>query len=204
MAADHTRQSPLALVVLAFLSERPMHAYLMFQLMQQRDRGSIVSIAQRNSLYQAMGRLVKSGLAEVDSTERAENRPERTVYRITDSGTTALLQWTLELLRDETPEFPSMPVAISLMMLLQPDEVQDALTARRAALEASRGALVASLETAASMQLPRLFVLDEDYRRAVLDAQIAWLTALLTDLASGAITWSAEWIANVAKAFEPS
>ena len=120
MAADSTRQSPLALVVLAFLSERPMHAYRMFQLMQQREKGSIVNLAQRNSLYQAMNRLVKSGLAEVDSTERAENRPERTVYRITDAGKAALHQWTLELLRDETPEFPSMPVAISLMMLLSP------------------------------------------------------------------------------------
>ena len=54
------------------------------------------------------------------------------------------------------------------------------------------------------MQLPRLFVLDEDYRRAVLDAQIAWLTALLADLALGEITWSAEWIAEVARAFEPN
>jgi DNA-binding PadR family transcriptional regulator len=204
MAADSSRQSPLALVVLAFLSERPMHAYLMFQLMQQRDKGSIVSIAQRNSLYQAMNRLVKSGLAEVDSTERAENRPERTVYRITDAGTTALHQWTLELLRDETPEFPSMPVAISLMMLLSPDEVQDALTTRLAQLESTRDALVASLAAAAGMQLPRLFVLDEDYRRAVLDAQIEWLSSLLADLTSGEITWSAEWIAEVAKAFEPS
>ena len=204
MAAERTRQSPLALVVLAFLSERPMHAYLMFQLMQQRDKGSIVSLAQRNSLYQAMNRLVKSGLAEVDSTERSDNRPERTVYRITDAGTTALHRWTLELLRDETPEFPSMPVAISLMMLLSPDEVQGALAARLALLEKARDALVVSLATASGMGLPRLFVLDEDYRRAVLDAQIVWLTALLADLASGEITWSAKWIAEVAKAFEPS
>jgi hypothetical protein len=48
-----------------------MHARPMSQLTQQRDKGPIVSLVQRNSLYQAMNRLVKSGLAEVDSTERA-------------------------------------------------------------------------------------------------------------------------------------
>jgi hypothetical protein len=69
----------LGLVVWAFLSEQPMRAYRMFHLMQQRDEGSIVVIAQRNSLYQAMNRLVKSGLAEVDSTERTDSR-------ITDPG----------------------------------------------------------------------------------------------------------------------
>lgn len=204
MDAENTRQSPLALVVLAFLSERPMHAYLMFQMMQQRDKGSIVSLSQRNSLYQAINRLVRSGLAAVDSTEREQNRPERTVYRITDAGTNALHRWTLELLRDETAEFPSLPVAISLMMLLSPGEVADALTTRIASLVTARNALTESLSAASSMDLPRLFVLDEDYRRAVLDAQVAWLTALLNDVKSGEITWSAEWIREVAKAFDPS
>jgi hypothetical protein len=108
------------------------------------------------------------------------------------AGTKALRQWTLKLLRDETPEFPSMRVAISLMMLLSPAEVHDGLTVRLALLIASTDTFGRVACERGRDAASRLFVLDEDYRRALLDAQIVWLTALLADPASGEITWSAE------------
>jgi DNA-binding PadR family transcriptional regulator len=203
MAAKRRQLSPLALLALAFLAERPMHAYRMFQLMQQREKGSVVNLGSRNSLYQALNGLVRAALAEVLSTEQAENRPERTVYRITAAGTAMLRARTLELLTSEPPEFPSTPVALSLMTVLSPDEVQAALAARRDALAASRDALDRSLTAAGAMQLPRLFVLDDEYRRSALDAQIGWLDALLADLRDGSITWSEQWIAEIAQRFEP-
>ncbi|MEF2978741.1 hypothetical protein [Subtercola sp. YIM 133946] len=56
---------------------------------------------------------------------------------------------------------------------------------------------------AAAMSLPRLFILEDDYRVAVPRAELAWVDAQVDALASGALTWSAEWIAEVAAAFEP-
>jgi DNA-binding PadR family transcriptional regulator len=203
MAPEMARRSLLALVVLSFLSERPMHAYKMFQLLQQREKGSIVNVAQRNSLYQAMNRLAREGLADVDAMERADRRPERTVYRITAAGEALLHDWTLELLTSERAEYPSMPVAISLMMLLSPAEVEGALATRLDSLRHSHGLLIESLRAATGMQLPRLFVLDEEYRLAVIEARLRWLEALLADLRSGAVSWSAEWIAEIAARFEP-
>jgi DNA-binding PadR family transcriptional regulator len=202
MAADDIRRSPLAVVVLSFLIERPMHAYLMFQLMQQREKGSIVNIAQRNSLYQTLNRLVKSGLAEVDSTGRSDNRPERTVYRITDAGRESTHAWLREILSSAKPEFPEFPVGLSLLPLLTPQEIELALSARLARMEASLAEIEASLARAAAMQLPALFVVDEDYRRAILAAQVEWLRGLLAQLQDGSLTWSEEWIASVAAKFE--
>jgi hypothetical protein len=60
------------------------------------------------------------------------------------------------------------------------------------------------LARTSAKQLPRLVVLDEDYRRAVLGAQSGRLTVLLGELASGEVTRSPEWLAEVAKAFEPT
>jgi DNA-binding PadR family transcriptional regulator len=202
MATDPVKRSPLALVVLASLAERPMHAYKMFQLMQQREKGSLVNLAQRNSLYQVINRLERAGLAEIDSTERADNRPERTVYRITDAGTATVRDWLRDMLTAERPEFPEFPAALSLLSLLAPAEVTDALASRLEQLAAERDGFVASIARADAMQLPRLFVLDEDYRRAMLDAQIAWVESVMSDLRSGGLTWSAEWIAQIAAQFE--
>lgn len=203
MVEDPRRQSTLGLIALSFLAERPMHAYKMFQLMQQRNKGELVNIASRNSLYQALNRLVRAGLAEIDSTERADNRPERTVFRISDAGDRAVRESTRALLADEASEFPSLPVALSLLMLLTPADVETALGQRLAALESARDRQAASLAEASAMQLPRLFVLDEEYRHSMLVAQIAWLSALLEDLRTGSVTWSAEWMAEVAARFEP-
>ena len=75
--------------ILVALTEEPMHAYRMQQLIKERRKDDIVNVSQRNSVYQTIQRLVRDGLAEVSSTGRAENRPERTTYRITDGDPTS-------------------------------------------------------------------------------------------------------------------
>ncbi|MCS5733818.1 PadR family transcriptional regulator [Herbiconiux daphne] len=201
MPAAAARRSPLALVVLTLLAERPMHPYGMLQTMKQRQKTSIVNINQRNSLYQVIDRLVRDGLAAVDTTERAENRPERTLYRITDEGRAAAEQWVEQLLASAKPEYPSFPVALSLAMIVSPSRVVEALKARLTALADQRAETRASLADADAMTLPRLFVLDDEYRDAMLDAEMAWMSALVTRLQSGELTWSEEWIAGVAARF---
>ncbi|GGF13120.1 PadR family transcriptional regulator [Subtercola lobariae] len=203
MPVSPAPRSPLALVVLGLLAERPMHPYLMFQLIQQREKTSIVNVSQRNSLYQVINRLVKAGLAAPDTTEREANRPERTVYRITDDGTETVHRWLREMLATDNPEFPQFAAALSMLALLSPDDAQKALTARLEQLDAKLRTITGSLAYAASIGLPRLFLLDDDYRLTLLRAEIAWVKAQVTALAAGDLTWSAEWIANVAATFEP-
>ena len=61
--ATPERRSPLALVTLALLAERPVHPHLRAQRIRSGAESAIVNIRQRNSLYQVIDRLVRSGLA---------------------------------------------------------------------------------------------------------------------------------------------
>ena len=196
------RRTPLSLVVLALLAEQPMHPYRMFQLINQRGKTTIVNITQRNSLYQVIDRLVRSGLAEVEGTERDANRPERTVYRITPLGSSTVREWVVEMLSPDKPEFPAFPAALSLIALVSPTQALESLTSRRAALQTRRDASAQETADALAMGLPHLFLLDDEYRVAMLDAEIAWLDGVIAELKSGELTWSQEWIDEIAARFE--
>ena len=54
---------------------------------------------------------------------------------------------------------------------------------------------------AAPPGLPRLFLIEDEYRAAVLTAEIAWLRGVLADLDSGALTWDAQLIQDTLEEF---
>src|SRR6187402_2714128 len=85
-----TRRSTLGMVLLALLMDGPMHPYRMQQMIKERGQDQLVNVAQRNSVYQALDRLVRDGLARAGGTTRDSGRPERTVYEITDEDAAAL------------------------------------------------------------------------------------------------------------------
>ena len=55
-------------------------------------------------------------------------------------------------------------------------------------------------ELAANPGLPRLFLLEEEYRRAVLQAELAWMRAVSNDIDGGRLGWtttgSEKWAPN--------
>src|ERR1051325_3708967 len=97
------------------LTEEPMHAYRMQQLIKERRKDDVVNVSQRNSVYQTIQRLVRDGLAEVVSTGRSENRPERITYRITDVGRETLREWLLAMLSTPAREYAEFPAALSFL-----------------------------------------------------------------------------------------
>jgi DNA-binding PadR family transcriptional regulator len=184
------RRSTLALVLLALLTESPMHPYLMQQKIKERGQDQLVNVAQRNSVYQALDRLVRDGLARPGDTVREAGRPERTVYEITDSGTATMHRWLREMLPTPAREFPEFPAALAFLAVLHPDEVRDLLAARITAADER----LAALRAAAPPGLPRLFLIEDEYRAAMLTAELTWLRTVVSDLESGTLTWSREMI----------
>lgn len=182
------RQSVLALAVLSMLTEEPMHAYRMQQLIKERHKDDVVNVSQRTSVYQTIQRLVRDGLVEVESTGRAENRPERTTYRITGSGRTTLREWLYAMLALPAREFPQFPAALSFLPNLPAAEVVEALAARAARLRERRAALEEELAGAGRF-LPRLFLIESEYQITVLAAELAFVAALVEDLRAGRVTW---------------
>jgi DNA-binding PadR family transcriptional regulator len=192
----------VAFAVLASLAERPMHAYGLHRLLQERGKTELVHLPTRASVYPVLDRLARSGFVEVVTTERDAGRPERTVYRLTDAGDTTMRAWLLAYLASGSSERTGFALGLSYAMLAGPGEVAGALEERRARLERERDALRAGLADGARIGLPELFQLDEAYLLGAIDADVAHTEALLRRLAGGELTWDLEWIQAVAERLE--
>ncbi|AIO64941.1 PadR family transcriptional regulator [Burkholderia oklahomensis] len=195
------RYSPLALVVLAMLTEAPMHAYRIQQLVKLRGKDETVNVRQRNSLYQTIERLQRDALIAVRETERDGAFPERTVYEITDTGRDTARMWLREQLARPAREFPSFPAALSVLPLLSADDARRQLEARAAALEAELARLDETQDAALAMRIPRLFLLDGELTRVTLEAELDWVRSVVEHLKVGALTWSEAWLREVAARF---
>jgi DNA-binding PadR family transcriptional regulator len=189
----------LALVLLSLLAEEPMHPYRMHEMIKARGKDRIANVAQRNSVYQTIDRLLRAELIAVRETARDERRPERTVYEITDAGWDALRTWTGEMLATPAREFPEFPAALASLMVLTPADVTARLERRAADLAVSLAEDRAAMTVAPD--LPRLFLLDEEYGIAIREAELKWVNGVLAALRSGELSWSEEWIREVADYF---
>ncbi|MEO3780934.1 PadR family transcriptional regulator [Micromonospora sp. B11E3] len=185
---NRPRRSVLALAVLSMLTEEPMHAYRMQQLIKERHKDDVVNVSQRNSVYQTIQRLVRDGLVAVEATERADNRPERTTYRITDAGRVTLDEWLRDMLSTPAREYAEFPAALSFLPNLAPPDAVDALTTRVARLTERLAALDAEVAEVGRF-LPRLFAIETEYQRQVVDAELTYVRSLVEDLRAGRITW---------------
>ncbi|MGX6605756.1 PadR family transcriptional regulator [Micromonosporaceae bacterium Da 78-11] len=185
MASSEPRRSTLGMVLLALLTEAPMHPYRMQQMIKERGQDQLVNVAQRNSVYQALDRLVRDGLARAASTAREAGRPERTVYEITDDGAATMRHWLTGMLPTPAREFPEFPAALAFLSVLAPTTAHDLLT-QRLTVQQER---LTAIRAQAPPGLPRLFLIEDEYRTVLLTAEIAWLRGLVDDLADGTLTW---------------
>lgn len=198
------RRSPLAMVVLSLLAEAPMHAYGMQQLIKSRRKDAVVNVAQRNSVYQAIERLLRDGYLRVRHTARDTGRPERTVYELTDTGRDLQEKWLRDMLSTPAREFPEFPAALAFITTLPAAEAQRVLEKRQAALEDRLARVRADQKIGEDMRLPRIFLIEGEYDEAMVRAELDYVRGLVEDFRSGGLTWSPEWLAAVTAEFEGS
>ncbi|MDN4593802.1 PadR family transcriptional regulator [Polycladomyces subterraneus] len=187
------QRSPLALAVLVLLYEKPMHPYRMQQLIKERGKDQVINVQRRASLYQTIKQLRREGLITVRETSREENRPERTIYELTEKGLQIARDWLRDMLSTSAQEFPEFPAAVSLLPLLTPADVLCQLEKREAAVTDKLARIDSELRQEGGV-LPRLFLLEMEYLRAMLEAELQWVRSLIDDLRSKRITWSEEWL----------
>src|SRR5256886_16060574 len=77
--------SPLALSILQLLDERPMHPYELASTMRERHQDEFIRL-NFGSLYHTVDVLERNGWIVPTEREKESRRPERTIYRLTDSG----------------------------------------------------------------------------------------------------------------------
>jgi DNA-binding PadR family transcriptional regulator len=187
----------LALAVLGLLYEAPMHPYRMQQLIKERGKDEVINVRERASIYQTIDRLQREGLVAVAQTARDEKRPERTVYQLTAEGREMTQNWLREMLSTPAREFPAFPAALAFLPLLTPEDALRQLDVRIIRLEAELARVETALAGAARI-VPRLFLIEEEFLRAVLRTELEWVHSLADDLRAGRLTWDDEWLRAVA------
>ena len=158
------RSSPLALAVLSLLHAAPLHPYAIQRLLKLWGKDHVINVGQRANLYKTIRRLDQAGLIAVRQTVRDQQYPERTVYEVTQAGRAASKAWLTEMLARPRNEFPQFPAALSFLMLLTPAEARVVLEERAVHLRSELAAVEADLANAPPV-LPRIVLMDDDYRR---------------------------------------
>jgi len=183
--------NPLALAVLVTLWQKPMHPYEIAQTLRHQGKDSSTKI-KYGSLYTVVQNLEKHGFVEVADIEQRGNRPERTVYRVTEAGREETTEWMSDLLAEPAKEFPIFETALSLIGVIHPDEVVRLLTERVKALDvqaaSARGALEKLYES-----VPRLFLVEVEYQLHMVEAQAEWVRGFLEEIRKGSLPGVDGW-----------
>jgi DNA-binding PadR family transcriptional regulator len=181
----------LALAVLSALAQRPMHPYEMATTLRGWGKDQDMEI-KWGSLYTVVRNMDQHGMIAAVESVRDGRRPERTVYRITDSGRAELVNWAAELVSTPVHEHPRFRAGLSVLAVLHPDEAQRLLRLRLDLLEE---AITAARDTLAEhiREIPRLFLVESEYDLAIQAAEAAWIRSLLAELTSGAYPGLETW-----------
>ncbi|GAA2636079.1 PadR family transcriptional regulator [Dactylosporangium fulvum] len=184
----------LALAVLAYLSRAAMHPYELSKLL--RTNGDARSIKfTHGSLYMVVQQLTKAGFVAEQETSREGQRPERTVFGITDAGRAELHDWLRELVQQPQHEYPAFVSALSLIGALTPDEVVTLLRDRLTRLDEQRAEARQAIERAEAEGVHPMFLIEEAYRLRLLDAESAFVAEFIARITDPQEGWGPMWAA---------
>jgi DNA-binding PadR family transcriptional regulator len=182
----------LALAVLSYLTQRPMHPYELGRTL--RDNGDARSVKfTHGSLYMVVGQLTKAGFITELETNREGQRPERTVYALTDAGRRELRDWMRELVEEPQHEYPHFVAALSLIAALPPSEVLKLLRRRLARLAEQRAEIGTTIDDALGKNVPGLFLVEEEYRLALLEAESSFVERFIEQITDPESGWGRMW-----------
>lgn len=192
MAARRRTDNLLGLAVLGYLTQRPMYPYELSRTLQNNDDARSVKFSH-GSLYMVVGQLAKAGLITEQEVRREGQRPERTLYAITDAGRIEFREWLSRLLAEPQHEYPQFVAALSLIAALPPDQVVQLLTARLARLSEQYTEIQSVIERALAGELHPLFLIEEEYRLAMLDAERRFVTGFIDKITDAETGWGPLW-----------
>jgi len=190
--APARRSNPLALAVLACLSERPMHPYEVAQTLRFRAKHESVKL-NYGSLYSVVESLEKRNLIRATETVREGRRPERTIYEITDAGRREFDDWLTDLVAQPAKEYLRFEAALSFIGGLTPEDALAALQERCSVLQFWMSALRAVLKEMEAAGIPRLHGLEAEYMITLYEAELDWVRRLVKDIDSGSLDGLDQW-----------
>ena len=161
-----------------------MHPYEMGVILKQRHKEESIKL-RYGSLYTVIAFLLQRGLIAARETEREGRRPERTVYEITPAGAAELHDWMADLISQPIKEYPQFEAALCLLPVLPPDEALALLRRRLNLIEQNAAALGRQITDVSVANLPPLFLVETEYRLALIKAEQAFVAALIQRIENG-------------------
>jgi DNA-binding PadR family transcriptional regulator len=182
----------LALAVLSYLTQKPLHPYELGRTL--RDHGDARSIKfNHGSLYMVVHQLEKAGFVVEQETTRAGSRPERTVYAITDAGRKELHDWLRELVETPQPEYPQFVAALAFIAALPPQDVVELLGRRLRGLATQRTEIRELVDSTLAAGVHPLFLVEEDFRLALLTAESEFVERFIEQITHPETGWGQQW-----------
>jgi DNA-binding PadR family transcriptional regulator len=169
-----------------------MHPYGLGRTLRQHNDDRSIKFTH-GSLYMVVQQLARAGFIAEQETTRQGQRPERTVYALTDSGRAELRDWLRELVEVPRHEYPHFVAALSLIAALSPSEVGDLLRRRFQRLAEQREEIRRMNEKTLAAGVHPLFVVEEDYRLALLDAESAFVEQFIQRITDPTTGWGPLW-----------
>ncbi len=165
-----------------------MHPYEMYGLIRERRQHLLVRVSP-GTLYRTVDKLVLAGLAEVVGTERAGGRPERTTYRLTESGREELRRHVRDLLRRPVGELPTFVLGLTEAHNVPLDQVADDLRRHLSDLDGEIDDIDAVLRRKNEQDTPEAYLVSAHYVAHMRRAERDWVTAFLDRLHKEQVPW---------------
>jgi DNA-binding PadR family transcriptional regulator len=182
----------LALAVLSYLTQKPMHPYELGRTL--REHGDARSIKfNHGSLYMVVHQLAKAGYVVERETTRAGGRPERTVYAITDAGRKEQQDWLRELVEMPQHEYPQFVAALAFIAAVRPEDAVELLGRRLRRLATQRTEIRGLVDTTLAAGVHPLFLVEEDFRLALLDTESEFVERLIEQITHPETGWGQQW-----------
>ena len=152
----------LGLAVLSYLVQGPRHPYELSRMLRDNDDGRSIKFSH-GSLYMAVQQLARAGFIAEQETTREGQRPERTVYALTEEGRREQRDWLCELVEEPRYEYPQFVAALSLSGALHPDEAVGLLRRRLERLDEQSAQIRALVDGTAALGVASVSPIEEQH-----------------------------------------
>jgi len=174
----------LVLPLLGLLVERPAHPYELAARLNDRYR---FLSAQRSSVTTLAKSLAEAGLIRPQRSKRVGNRPARRAYELTDAGMKDFRARVTAHIEEAPAASTRFTLGLAYVGILSRAKAVAALrrrvVSRRQELEAIPTVPPDGIE---------VHMIEMNYWKAVLEAEIQWLDTFIDRMTSGDITWPLE------------
>ncbi len=169
-----------------------MHPYEMSRALRDRDDARSIKFSH-GTLYMVVDQLAEAGFIVAQETVRDGQRPERTVYALTDAGRLELRDWLRDLVEVPHHEYPHFVAALSLIAALPPAEVVELMGARLRRLAEQREEIRALIDKTVAAGVHPLFLVEEEYRLDVVDAEASFIRRFIGRIDHPETGWRRLW-----------